>query len=434
VTTIAPARSFWDRIGIPKALFFGYIGVLLFMIGDGVESNYLSPFLQETAHFSIPQVGLMFTLYGLVVFVSSWLAAALSDVWGPRRVMIVGFAFWIAFEIVFLVGGIGLHNDVIMIGAYTIRGLGYPLFAYSFLVWIAAVANRAKLATSIGWFYVCFTLGLPTLGALLANGAIPVLGEYGTLWLSLVVVAIGGLIALIGVRERRGRTALATDDTNPFATLFLGLQLLVTRPKVLSSAIIRMLNTAPMYGALIIFPGIFADKFGFGLSGWLILTTVTFSANIPFNVIFGFLGDKLGWRTTIRWFGAFGSGITLLGMYLVPMWTHSYPLAIVFGIAWGICLAGFVPLSALTAALEPKHTGAVMSAYNLGIGGSVFVGPLLVTIFYTLLGDTGTVVLFVALYLVAFALTFVFRRSDEQARRNAITAPEAAPLEAEPAR
>ena len=28
-----------DRIGIPRALLWGYVGLALFMIGDGVESN-----------------------------------------------------------------------------------------------------------------------------------------------------------------------------------------------------------------------------------------------------------------------------------------------------------------------------------------------------------------------------------------------------------
>ena len=44
--TTSPATHPWlIRLGIPPAL--GYLAVLLFMIGDGVESNYLAPYLHE---------------------------------------------------------------------------------------------------------------------------------------------------------------------------------------------------------------------------------------------------------------------------------------------------------------------------------------------------------------------------------------------------
>ncbi len=38
-------NPFLARIGIPIFLFRGFLGTLIFMIGDGVESAYLSPFL-----------------------------------------------------------------------------------------------------------------------------------------------------------------------------------------------------------------------------------------------------------------------------------------------------------------------------------------------------------------------------------------------------
>lgn len=409
-------RTIWDRIGIPRPLLFGYVGLLLFMIGDGVESNFLSPFLRDNNGFDVQQAGLLITVYGIVVAVSSWLAAALSDLWGPKKVMAIGFAAWIVFEVVFLLGVQADNVTVIFIG-YAARGVGYPLFAFSFLVWIAATANRARLATSIGWFYVAFTAGLPTLGALVANGAIPVLGEYNTLWMSLGLVITGGLVALLGVRERTGNRRLVPDDQNPIDTLTLGLRLLFGRPKVFSAALIRCLNTAPQYGSFVFFPVLFAETFGFGLSGWLLLTTIIYATNIPFNVIFGFLGDRLGWRATVRWFGAVGSGVSLLLLYYLPLWTGSYTAAVFAGMLFGISLAGFVPLSALTAAQEPKHPGAVMSAYNIGIGASVAVGPLLVTLFIGTLGEAGMIWLFAGLYGVAALLTLMFNGEDESSRR-----------------
>ena len=85
------------------------------------------------------------------------------------------------------------------------RGFGYPLFAYGFLCWVAAVTPERCLAmANLGWFWSARTGGLPTLGALLASFSVPLLGGYKTLWLSVVLVAAGGLIVLLGVREEHG--------------------------------------------------------------------------------------------------------------------------------------------------------------------------------------------------------------------------------------
>ncbi|MCX4511116.1 hypothetical protein OHA27_12530 [Streptomyces sp. NBC_01619] len=98
-------------------------------------------------------------------------------------------------QLLFLTAAIALTSYPLMMLAYGLRGLGYPLFAYGFLVWIAGVAPRARLGTAMGWFWFAFTGGLPTLGSLVAGGLIPHIGAYATLWAALVLVAAGGLIA-----------------------------------------------------------------------------------------------------------------------------------------------------------------------------------------------------------------------------------------------
>ncbi|MDZ7910472.1 MAG: MFS transporter [Rhodococcus sp. (in: high G+C Gram-positive bacteria)] len=411
----AAATNIWDRIGLPRPLLFGYIGLLFFMIGDGVESNYIAPFLRDNNGLDTSRVGLLVGIYGVMVAIASWLSAALSDLWGPRRVMMAGFGIWVVFECIFLTFGVHGQNEAIIFVSYALRGLGYPLFAFGFLVWIAAIADKRRLATAIGWFYVMFTAGLPTLGALFANGAMPIFGQYNTLWLSLGLVVLGGLIALLGVKEPRGRRGLATGDEGGLSVMLVGLKLITTRPRVLAAAVIRMINTAPQYGSFVFFPALFAEQFGFGLSKWLLLTTIIYAANIPFNVVFGMIGDNVGWVRTVRWFGAVGSGVSLLALYYVPLWTGSYGLAIIAGIAFGISLAGFVPLSAITASLVPSNPGAVMSAYNIGMGASVAVGPIIVAVFIDHIGPGGVVWIFVGMYAFAAVLTRIF---DHEGHRN----------------
>ena len=115
--------SLLDRVGIPRPLFWGFVGCLLFMIGDGVESGFLSPYMQSQG-ISQQQVALMFTVYGFVIAVASWLSGSLSDLWGPRRVMWIGLLIWAAFEAAFIVFGVlPGHYSLIMI-LYGLRGFG----------------------------------------------------------------------------------------------------------------------------------------------------------------------------------------------------------------------------------------------------------------------------------------------------------------------
>src|SRR6476660_2796048 len=99
-------RSILDRLGIFPPLVWGYVGLLLFMIGDGVEAGYLSKYLVDRAISSEHDVALIFTAYGITVAISAWLSGALSDLMGPRQVMAVGLAIWAVFEVGFLLLGI----------------------------------------------------------------------------------------------------------------------------------------------------------------------------------------------------------------------------------------------------------------------------------------------------------------------------------------
>jgi len=80
--------TFLDQIGIPTPLAFGFLGLLFFMIGDGVESGYLSPYLVSRG-VTEQQVALMFTIYGIVLAISAWCSGARH---GARRSPLVAAA------------------------------------------------------------------------------------------------------------------------------------------------------------------------------------------------------------------------------------------------------------------------------------------------------------------------------------------------------
>ncbi|MBQ0866698.1 MFS transporter [Streptomyces smyrnaeus] len=414
--TRAPDGGLLDRIGLPKPLVLGYIGVLLFMIGDGVESGFIAPYMADHGAGTDVKAGYVITAYGVAVMLASWFSGALSEVWGPRKVMWVGLGIWAVFDALYLVFALGTENYPMMLILYGIRGFGYPLFAFGFLVWITGTAPKARLGTAVGWFYFAFTGGLPTLGSLWSSFTIPAIGEMGTLWSALGLILLGGAVALVGAKRRAGGERLADPGVTTGQSLFNSVSIVWTHPRVLVGCLVRIINTAPEFGMLVYLPRIFSDDVGFGTDKWLQLLAIIYGTNIFFNLIFGAVSDKIGWRTTIATFGAFGCAISVTVLYFVPTWLGPdyYWVAVLAGMLYGATLAGFVPISALIPNMAPDNKGGAMALLNLGAGGAAFVGPAIASLFLPLVGAGGVTIVFLVLYLVAMVLTFFLKMPEEQ--------------------
>ncbi len=399
---------FLERIGIFPPLAVGYLGLLFFMIGDGVESGYLSPYLQHL-QFSPGKVALIFTVYGITAAIAAWFSGALSDLIGPRKSMWIGLAIWVLFEILFLVFAIPARSYALILFFYGLRGFGYPLFAYSFLVWIAAATPARQLGTSVGWFWFAFTGGLPTLGSFFASLIIPLIGQYATFWSSLGLVIAGGLITLIGVREPTGNHPLVQGTENSLKVVLQSITIVKERPKVGLGGLVRAVNTASQFGFFVFMPTFFTRTVGFTLEQWLRLLSYIFLSNIIWNLLWGVIGDKFGWRRTVTYFGCIGCALTTLLMYYLPhSFAGNYPMSVLAGVLYGATLAGFVPLSALMPSLAPEAKGAAMSILNLGAGVSTWLGPAVVGIFMPFIGVVGVMWVFAILYLgVAFISMFL---------------------------
>ncbi|MFG3252040.1 MFS transporter [Streptomyces sp. NPDC048172] len=405
-----------DRIGLPKTLVLGYIGVLLFMIGDGVESGFIAPYMADNGAGTDVRAGYVITVYGVAVMLASWFSGALAQVWGPRKVMWVGLVIWAVFDVAYLVFALGTENFTLMLIFYGIRGFGYPLFAFGFLVWITGTAPKARLGTAVGWFYFAFTGGLPTLGSLWASFTIPALGKMGTLWTGLALIVLGGAVALVGAGKRPGGERLAPPEVTTAESLKNSVSIVRTHPRVLVGCLVRIINTAPQFGMLVYLPRIFSDDVGFGTDKWLQLLAIIYGTNIFFNLIFGAASDKIGWRTTIATFGALGCAISVTTLYFVPTWLGPdyYWVAVIAGMLYGATLAGFVPISALIPSMAPENKGGAMALLNLGAGGATFVGPAVASLFLPLVGAGGVTIVFLALYLVAMVLTFFLKLPEER--------------------
>ncbi len=124
-----------NKIGIPKQLAWGFLGVVLFMMGDGLEQGWLSPFLVENG-LTVQQSASLFTVYGISLAVASWFSGVCLEAFGAKRTMFMGLLFYVIGTAAFIAYGFENLNLPVMYVTYFIKGLGYPLFAYSFLTWV----------------------------------------------------------------------------------------------------------------------------------------------------------------------------------------------------------------------------------------------------------------------------------------------------------
>jgi MFS family permease len=420
------AGNWAERIGIPRHLFWGFVAVLIFMVGDGVEVTYLTRFLTIPGGGGLSGSEAGFatvTVYGVAVLIASWFSGTLSSIWGPRRVMWLGAAWWVIFEILFLFVAVPTRSAPLIVAVYGLRGLAYPLFAFSFLVWAQVTSEERMRGSVAGWFWFAFTGGLPTLGAGVAALAIGPLGFslYDTLVMSLVLVAVGGLVGCVAVTDPSGSQPIADETvSNPrsLKRLFEGVDILWRDKRTLAGGLVRIVNTAPEYGFFAMFP----FTFGPGAPGGGFLTTaqvselaaIAYGANIAANLFFGIFGDHFGWRRTVTWFGCVGCAVATPLWYFASVDSRSFAVAALFGVIFGILLAGFVPLSALMPSMVSLNDkGASLAILNLGAGGAAFIGPSIVTLFYPLGGGGAVAIAFCAMYvIVAVLATFLKDASD----------------------
>jgi polyol permease family len=408
------SREFFNKIGLPKNLSWGYLGILIFMMGDGVEQGWLSPYLIEKG-LSIQQSALLFTVYGITIAVSSWFSGVFSEIFTPRKTMLFGLLLFVLSTIGFV--GYGMQNlDFgVMLVTYALRGFGYPLFAYSFLVWITYECPQNKLGRAVGWFWFVFTGGLNVFGAYYASWAIEQLGYINTLWTSVFWVFVGAFFTLVLNKSTFTKSSVK-GKTSRSDELLKGLTIMKEEPKVLIGGIVRVINTTAQFAFPVFMPTYMAI-YGFSTQEWLQIWGTIFTANIAFNLIFGFVGDKFGWQNTIAWFGGVGCGLTTLLFYYSPvLFGGDFWLVMLSGVLWGALLAGYVPLSALVPSLVDKDKGAAMSVLNLGAGLSVFAGPAIVGIFIGPIGSTGVIWILASMYFLSAFLTHFIKLTDSKSQ------------------
>ncbi|WP_342388798.1 MFS transporter [Salinicoccus bachuensis] len=405
MTHLSANSTFLDKIGIPSHLVWGYFGVLIFMMGDGLELAWISPYLVDQG-LSVQQAAFLTTAYGVTIAIGAWFSGVLVEGIGPRKTMLLGVIFYIIGHVLFVGLAIPTLNYELMVPTYAIRGFGYPLFAYAFLVWITYRTPHQQLGKAVGWFWFVFTGGLSVLGAFYSSWSIQLIGHVPTLWTSLLWVVIGAVFAIVVNRDKLELKVKKESNASKLKELSNGITILKREPKVAIAGIVRIINQSSQYAFPLFLP-IYLAGYGIETTVWLNIWGTIFISNIVFNLIFGYVGDKFGWRNTVTWFGAVGCGVFTLSLFYAPqIFTGNVVMVAIIGMLWGACIAGFVPLSALTPSLVGDgDKGAAMSILNLGAGLCVFVGPALVALFFDAVGPEGLVWILAGFYFIAAIMT-----------------------------
>ena len=388
-----------NKIGLIKVLIPGYIALTIFTIGEGIDKGWISSFFISKG-FNPTEIGVIIGFYGLITGIAGWLSGILTDMWkGPRKVMLFGVISWLIFQILFLT--LGYNGNIhLLILTYGLRAMGYPLFVFAFITWIAYEAPEDKMGSSMGWFWFWHTLGYVALSGYIAGWLKNTLTDYQIFLFCVPWIIVGGIIAIITASKE------IKVEKSPTFREALGVIKYDYRTAII--AIVRLINTAGLLYALPIFmPLWITTVIGFSMSEWLFVWSTMFLSNTICNLFWGFIGDRIGWRNTVLWFGGVGSAICMLLYYLIPIvFGHNFYPFLIIGILSGALLAAYTPLSAIAGTIIPTKKGSVMGLLNLGGSMSYFVGGILGGLIYNYLGATGVAIVFSLFYLIGAGLTY----------------------------
>lgn len=394
-------------LGMPLALLGGYIAIVFCMTGDGIEQAFLSKYLVNLG-FTLHDSALVFTVYGATAAISSWLSGVLADVFSPRRIMLLGVAWWLVFHVLFLALGLGHSNLPLTLLFYGIRGFAYPMFFYGFFVWVVQKSRPHELASAIGWTWSMFTIGYGIVGSYLPSYTIPVIGYMGTLWMSMAWVLAGGLLIYFFT----GGVAAAPKPvqhgaTSKFQEISKCVTLIFNNRNIALALVTRIICNLSLFGFPVIMPLLYTSpSVGFTVPQWARIWGTFFLVQPVTNVVWGLIGDRIGWMRQMRWVGFVGCGTATLLFYWTPLhFPHNTLAATLAALFFAFTITSFVPMGAIFPMMEPEHKGAAVGVQNLGGGLANFGGPVLAALILPFWGIGGVVVVYGALYYFAAVLT-----------------------------
>ncbi len=401
-------QGVWARLGLPRELCWGFMGIFLFITGATIEQSWLASLLQQRG-FDAVHISLLSSVFGLCVALVSWFSGIGAGVLGLRRLMWAATVIYFIGSVPFIAWALPQGHYPLMVASYALRGVAYPLFAYSFLVWVNQRCEPVILGRAVSWFWIAFGVGMTIVGPWFSGMMIPAFGETTTLLSGFIFVALGAGCALVLNRDR----PQWQREGNLGDALAEGLRVLVREPRMRLAVLVKTINDIGKFSLVILMP-VYLPRFGFSIAQWLAIWGLVNVVNIFANYFFGWLGDTIGWRNTVVWFSGTLCGLGMLAVCYTPVWFGDSETMLFLALAlYAVGLGAFGPLSALIPSLLPHNKGAAISCLNLGSGLSNFVGPVIVTLCVAPLGIEGTLWVIAILYFAASLLSVPLTLPEE---------------------
>lgn len=401
-------QGVWARLGLPRELCWGFMGIFLFITGATIEQSWLASLLQQRG-FDAVHISLLSSVFGLCVALVSWFSGIGAGVLGLRRLMWAATVIYFIGSVPFIAWALPQGHYPLMVASYALRGVAYPLFAYSFLVWVNQRCEPVILGRAVSWFWIAFGVGMTIVGPWFSGMMIPAFGETTTLLSGFIFVALGAGCALVLNRDR----PQWQREGNLGDALAEGLRVLVREPRMRLAVLVKTINDIGKFSRVILMP-VYLPRFGFSIAQWLAIWGLVNVVNIFANYFFGWLGDTIGWRNTVVWFSGTLCGLGMLAVCYTPVWFGDSETMLFLALAlYAVGLGAFGPLSALIPSLLPHNKGAAISCLNLGSGLSNFVGPVIVTLCVAPLGIEGTLWVIAILYFAASLLSVPLTLPEE---------------------
>lgn len=298
-------------LGMPVSLFWGYIAIAFFMTGDGLEQNFLSKFIVNL-NFPESKASLIFTAYGLAAAVSSWLSGTLAETFGAKNIMVLGAVLWIILHAAFMQFGIVPHDYNCMLIFYGLRGFAFPLFFYAFFYWVVKETPNNQLASAVGWIWSMFTIGFGILGYVIPLFSIRLFGPENTLWQSIAwaVIGCGITIFLLASPPKNENPELKTMK-GKLKNISTDLTLIFHNRDLAIALVTRIICNLSLFGILtVVMPIFYTSSQGghFTDEQWRLISICIYPIQPFTNVLWGMIGDRIGWLKQMRWAGFVGCG------------------------------------------------------------------------------------------------------------------------------
>ncbi len=236
----AASRYKWTLLGVIGLAVLGF-GSLMTLVNAA-----LVPIADELST-TVPTAGWVMTGLMLAMAVSTPAGGKLADIYGHRRMFLVGLVGMTTT----MIANAWVPNIGTFIGLRVLFGISGGLLMPSGMALLMAAFGRAERARAVGWFQFAMT-GAPTLGVVAGGPLLDIFGWREVFLTFGVISAIATLVALFVVKPipRGQRVRIDVAGALLLAAATLGVLWAITRLATLSRAGTSVASDTPIQLAL----------------------------------------------------------------------------------------------------------------------------------------------------------------------------------------